>query len=122
MATKKTTGAADAAQDTGTAVEQTVPGAEVQTAADEQVEPAAETTAVQGEQITPTAEEQPKESTVESPEAAALRAEAKRIMQGNNAKKVWRCTKKGYWFTREESAKNHAGKHNSTLEVYELED
>jgi hypothetical protein len=55
-------------------------------------------------------------------ESGRLKAEARRIMQGRNAKRVWRCPKKGYWFTKKDAAEQHAREQNVTLKLFERED
>lgn len=55
-------------------------------------------------------------------EALKTSVEARRIMQATGVKKAWRCPRKGYWFTRQDYAENHARKFNVTLKSFEWED
>jgi hypothetical protein len=55
-------------------------------------------------------------------ESGKLKSEARRIMQGQNAKRVWRCPKTGYWFTKKDLAEQHAKAQNVTMKLLEWED
>jgi hypothetical protein len=55
-------------------------------------------------------------------ESAKLNADARRIMQGQNVKRVWRCPKTGYWFTKKDSADEQGKSQNVTMKLFEWED
>jgi hypothetical protein len=62
-------------------------------------------------------EEQP---PVEETSEMELTKEAEKHMKDNNVKKIWRCPKHGYWFTREDSAKQRESKTGVKTECYTL--
>ena len=54
--------------------------------------------------------------------SSSVRAEAQRLLRANNIKKIWRCPKKGYWFTREDYANGHAKKTDVIMQTFLRED
>jgi hypothetical protein len=51
-----------------------------------------------------------------------VKTEACRIMKANDVKEVWRCPKKGYWFTRKDYAEAHGKKMDVVMKHIEWED
>ena len=56
------------------------------------------------------------------PVSDKVKVDARLIMKANNVKEVWRCPKKGYWFTRKDYADAHARKMEVVMRHFVWED
>lgn len=53
-----------------------------------------------------------------SEELAKANAKAKELMEKQNVKEIWHCPKTGYWFSREDYAKEHERKNKCSVQHY----